>query len=204
MLFSLALLSTFAYVEQQSATSGISEACQEGANATTSASSSDSCSSSEMSVAMRALALVALMCYVAAYSFGFGPVTWLILSEIFPASVKGTAMSVATSVNWASNLVISATFLRSIRALTMAGVFSMYCVVTLLATLFVFAAVPETKDKTLLRISRDLQATTFAERAKAHWRDCPCAPSRTSATRSGPGYAHISRQRVEVAETDVL
>ncbi|CAM6054191.1 unnamed protein product, partial [Sphagnum tenellum] len=59
----------------------------------------------------RYLAFAALVCFVCAYSFSFGPITWVILSEIFPASSKGRAMALATALNWLGNSLVSATFL---------------------------------------------------------------------------------------------
>lgn len=54
-----------------------------------------------------------LATYVCAFSFSFGPISWLVLSEIFPASIRGRAMSLATSINWLSNVVVSATFFKA-------------------------------------------------------------------------------------------
>lgn len=59
------------------------------------------------------MAFIALVTYVCAFSFGFGPITWIILSEIFPPSVKGRAMASVTAVNWALNVGVSATFLQA-------------------------------------------------------------------------------------------
>jgi hypothetical protein len=92
------------------------------------------------------------------------------LSEIFPAAIKGRAMSVSTSVNWAVNLVMSATFLRTVQVLSLGGVFIGYAVLTFLSIVFIFLAVPETRDKTLHRITKELQTTTFTGRMVQHAR----------------------------------
>ena len=63
----------------------------------------------------RYLATIGLVGYVCAYSFSFGPVTWVILSEIFPAATKGRAMAFTTSFNWLGNFIVSATFLQATR-----------------------------------------------------------------------------------------
>ena len=63
----------------------------------------------------RYVATIGLIGYVCAYSFSFGPVTWVILSEIFPAATKGRAMAFTTSFNWLGNFVVSATFLQATR-----------------------------------------------------------------------------------------
>ena len=62
---------------------------------------------------MRFVALAALVGFVCSYSFSFGPITWIILSEIFPASSKGRAMALATAFNWFANIVVAATFLEA-------------------------------------------------------------------------------------------
>jgi MFS family permease len=69
---------------------------------------------------MRNLAFVALVGYVCSYSFSFGPITWVILSEIFPASTKGRAMALATAFNWLGNIIVSLTFLEA------TGLFKIY------------------------------------------------------------------------------
>ncbi len=76
-----------------------------------SSSCSEDSSSSSPSKFNRYFAFTALVSFVCAYSFSFGPVTWVILSEIFPAATKGRAMALATSLNWAGNAFVSATFL---------------------------------------------------------------------------------------------
>jgi hypothetical protein len=64
---------------------------------------------SSVSPPLRYLALFAVICYETAYSFGLGPVTWLLLTEIFPASVKGRAVSLTASLHWFADLIIPAT-----------------------------------------------------------------------------------------------
>uniref|UniRef100_A0ABI7XFU2 Solute carrier family 2, facilitated glucose transporter member 12 n=1 Tax=Felis catus TaxID=9685 RepID=A0ABI7XFU2_FELCA len=57
------------------------------------------------------LSLASLLVYVAAFSIGLGPMPWLLLSEIFPAGIRGRAMALTSSMNWGINLIISLTFL---------------------------------------------------------------------------------------------
>ena len=71
--------------------------------------------SSILKIPFRYLATVGLVGYVCAYSFSFGPVTWVLLSEIFPAATKGRAMAFTTSFNWLGNFIVSATFLQATR-----------------------------------------------------------------------------------------
>ncbi|KAL3201095.1 hypothetical protein MRX96_043137 [Rhipicephalus microplus] len=104
----------------------------------------------------RALTLAALMCYVFAYGVSFGTTTWLILSEIFPAAVRGRAISVATSANWAANMSVSASFLTVLDNLGVGDTLLMYSGVCMLALCFIFLCVPETKHKTLEEITTEL------------------------------------------------
>ena len=103
------------------------------------------------------VAFIALVTYVCAYSFGFGPVTWIILSEIFPPSLKGQAVAVVTSLNWALNFVISATFLQVSDAFSLGGLYVIYAILCLASIIFVILVVPETKEKTLEEISKLLR-----------------------------------------------
>ncbi|CAN7977150.1 unnamed protein product, partial [Ixodes persulcatus] len=82
--------------------------------------------------------------------------TWLVLSEIFPMAVRGRAISVAASMNWAANMAVSATFLTLLDALGISNTLLLYSAMCLLALVFVFFCVPETKHKSLEEISAEL------------------------------------------------
>lgn len=55
------------------------------------------------------LALIFILSFIACFAFSWGPVTWVLLSEIFPNSIKG-AMGVAVAAQWLANLLVSITF----------------------------------------------------------------------------------------------
>uniref|UniRef100_A0A8B9PGH4 Solute carrier family 2, facilitated glucose transporter member 10 n=1 Tax=Apteryx owenii TaxID=8824 RepID=A0A8B9PGH4_APTOW len=57
------------------------------------------------------ITLLSMMAFVSAFSIGFGPMTWLVLSEIYPAGIRGRAFAFCNSFNWAANLLISLSFL---------------------------------------------------------------------------------------------
>ncbi|XP_013380389.1 solute carrier family 2, facilitated glucose transporter member 10 isoform X2 [Lingula anatina] len=103
------------------------------------------------------LSMVALMVYVAAFAVGFGPVTWLVLSEIFPSSIKGRAIAFATVMNWGSNVIISLTFLDIMNGLGASWTFIMYGIICAMSVAFIFAFVPETKNRSLEIISEELR-----------------------------------------------
>ncbi|XP_056342532.1 solute carrier family 2, facilitated glucose transporter member 12 isoform X2 [Oenanthe melanoleuca] len=67
--------------------------------------------SGEVPVVLKWLSLASLLAYVAAFSIGLGPMSWLVLSEIFPGGIRGRAMALTSSMNWGINLLISLTFL---------------------------------------------------------------------------------------------
>ncbi len=98
------------------------------------------------------LATVGLMVYVASFAIGLGPVFWLLISEIYPLRVRGLAMSLASEANWGSNLIMALTFLTLIQVMGIYGTFWLYAVVGVLAWIFCYKLVPETKGKSLEQI----------------------------------------------------
>ncbi|RCV10527.1 hypothetical protein SETIT_2G118600v2 [Setaria italica] len=91
------------------------------------------------------LALVALGAYIVSYSPGMGSVPWLINSEVYPLRFRGACGGVAAVANWASNLLVTQTFLSLTQALGTAGTFILFCGVSAAAFLLLFLLVPETK-----------------------------------------------------------
>lgn len=98
-----------------------------------------------------------VLAYVIFFAFGLGPCFWLLQAEIFPLSVRGAGMSVATLVQWAANLLVSATFLTMQTALTPQGGFWLLGVVCLVALGFCYRFVPETRGRSLELIERRLR-----------------------------------------------
>jgi len=100
------------------------------------------------------LALVFMLTYTAGFAMSWGPVTWVLLSEIFPNSIRG-AMSVAVAAQWIANLLISWTFPIMNDNTWLTSQFNhgfsywIYGLMSFLAALFVWKLVPETKGKTL-------------------------------------------------------
>ncbi|PCR91778.1 sugar porter family MFS transporter [Natrinema ejinorense] len=111
------------------------------------------------------IATGSLMLYVAFFAIGLGPVFWLLISEIYPMEIRGTAMGVVTVVNWAGNLLVSLTFLRLIDVVGQTGTFWLYGALSVLALLFCYRLVPETKGRSLEAIEADLRETAFGRDA---------------------------------------
>lgn len=105
------------------------------------------------------LALVFILLYTAFFAMSWGPVTWVLLSEIFPNSIRG-AMSIAVAAQWIANWLVSFTFpiLNDNQILTQhfnhGFSYWIYGVMGILAALFVWKLVPETKGKTLEQIEK--------------------------------------------------
>ncbi|CAK9220067.1 unnamed protein product [Sphagnum troendelagicum] len=97
------------------------------------------------------LALVSLLAYIASFSLGMGAIPWIIMSEIFPAYVKGVAGSVATLVNWFSAYIVTFTF-NYMLLWSAAGSFWIFAGECLLTVVFVALYVPETRGRTLEQI----------------------------------------------------
>ncbi|OLQ14100.1 Solute carrier family 2, facilitated glucose transporter member 12 [Symbiodinium microadriaticum] len=93
--------------------------------------------------------VVALMIYVSGYQVGFGPISWLMISEIFPLGVRGSALSTAAMVNFGSNILMTLCQTALMNALTPSGTFFGYLALAILSFVFVAGVVPETKGKTL-------------------------------------------------------
>ncbi|CAO2577676.1 Solute carrier family 2, facilitated glucose transporter member 10 [Lemmus lemmus] len=106
-------------------------------------------------------ALVCMMVYVSAFSFGFGPVTWLVLSEIYPVEIRGRAFAFCSSFNWAANLFISLSFLDLIGAIGLAWTFLIYGLTAVLGLAFIYLLVPETKGQSLAEIEQQFQMNRF-------------------------------------------
>uniref|UniRef100_A0A8C0QPE7 Solute carrier family 2, facilitated glucose transporter member 10 n=1 Tax=Chelonoidis abingdonii TaxID=106734 RepID=A0A8C0QPE7_CHEAB len=100
------------------------------------------------------ITLLSMMAFVSAFSIGFGPMTWLVLSEIYPAGIRGRAFSFCNSFNWAANLLISLSFLDLIGTYSLSWMFLLYGVVGVSAVIFIYLLVPETKGQSLEEIDQ--------------------------------------------------
>ena len=101
------------------------------------------------------VALAAVVVYILGFSFSWGPVVWVMLSEIFPNSIRGKAMSIAVAAQWIMNFVVSTTFPMMDGSSALNAQFNhgfaywVYGVCSILAALFVIRFVPETKGRPL-------------------------------------------------------
>jgi sugar porter (SP) family MFS transporter len=109
------------------------------------------------------IAIVGLLIYTGSFAVGLGPVFWLMIAEIYPLRIRGQAMSVATIANWGANFVVTISFLTLLHAISPKGVFFMFAFLTLVALAYFTKRVPETKQRSLQEIERDLGAQMTEE-----------------------------------------
>jgi len=100
------------------------------------------------------LVIIPLLCYVASFAFSFGPVTWVIISEIFPTKVRGLAASIGSFSLMVTGFFITLTNPVFIKTIAPSGTFLLYAALTLPAIWFIYKIVPETKGKTLEQIEK--------------------------------------------------
>ncbi|KAL4085921.1 hypothetical protein PRIC1_014546 [Phytophthora ramorum] len=89
--------------------------------------------------------LLAMFMYLAFFASGMGSMPWTINAEIYPLRVRSFALSVSTSVNWVSNLLVSLTFLSTIDVFAPYGAFWLYALVSLFGFVYLWKELPETK-----------------------------------------------------------
>ncbi|HEY0340711.1 MAG TPA: sugar porter family MFS transporter, partial [Steroidobacteraceae bacterium] len=102
--------------------------------------------------------LLAAVAYIAGFALSWGPVTWVLLSEMFPNAIKAKAMAIAVAAQWIANLFVSWSFKILIGNSTLNALFNhgfpywVYGAMSFLAAAFVYFYVPETKRRTLEEI----------------------------------------------------
>ena len=102
------------------------------------------------------VAVVGLVVYTGSFAIGLGPVFWLLISEIYPARIRGKSMSIAAIANWAANFVVAVTFLTLLNAISNSGTFLLMGFLSLVAVVYFWRKVPETRGLTLEEIEREM------------------------------------------------
>ena len=102
------------------------------------------------------LTAFSLLVYSASFMFSWGPICWVLIAEIFPNTIRGAAVAIAVAFQWIFNFIVSSTFVPMFNMHITEGddfghwfTYGLYGVICLLAALFVWKLVPETKGKTL-------------------------------------------------------
>lgn len=100
--------------------------------------------------------LGSLMIYVVAFSLGFGPVPWLMLGEIFPGKIRGSAAATSTAFNWTCAFAVTKAFPAFLHAYGPAVTFLCFGAICILGLAFIVLVVPETQGQSLDDIERQL------------------------------------------------
>ncbi|XP_027346225.1 probable polyol transporter 3 [Abrus precatorius] len=95
------------------------------------------------------LSIVATYAYVAFFNIGLGPVTWVYSSEIFPMKLRAQGASIGVAVNRTMNAAVSMSFISIYKAITIGGSFFMFAGISVLAWVFFYIFLPETKGVAL-------------------------------------------------------
>ncbi|HEY7001579.1 MAG TPA: sugar porter family MFS transporter [Candidatus Udaeobacter sp.] len=93
--------------------------------------------------------LTAANLYIVAFGMSWGPVMWVLLGEMFPNELRGAALAISGATNWMANFTVTVTFLPLLSAVGLTGAYMLYAVAAAMSLPFVWAAVRETKGKTL-------------------------------------------------------
>jgi len=106
--------------------------------------------------------VISIMVYSASFMFSWGPICWVLISEIFPNTIRSQAVAIAVAFQWIFNFIVSSTFLPlyNLQLGSMGSNFghffayALYGLICVIAALFVWRLVPETKNKTLEDMTR--------------------------------------------------
>ncbi|WP_172242925.1 D-xylose transporter XylE [Permianibacter fluminis] len=119
------------------------------------------------------LSLIMVIVYIAGFALSWGPIVWVMLAEMFPNAIKGRAMSLAVAVQWIANLIVSWSFKLLDGSTALNDVFHhgfayyVYGGMSVLAAVFVYYYVPETKGRSLEQIQELWQPKNAADKTAA-------------------------------------
>jgi MFS family permease len=100
--------------------------------------------------------LLLVLAAIGCYAMSLAPVTWVVISEIFPNRIRGAAMATSVSALWIACFLLTYTFPILNRKLGSAGTFWLYAAICLAGFFFIKMELPETKSKSLEHIEKEL------------------------------------------------
>ena len=100
--------------------------------------------------------LLLVLAAIGCYAMSLAPVTWVVISEIFPNRIRGAAMSLAVTALWIACFILTYTFPLLNSTLGSSGTFWLYAVICVAGFVFILLKLPETKGKTLEQLEKDL------------------------------------------------
>ena len=172
------------------------QACREYKVNSTDNFTTNDCPESTLPRHVSIISFIALVSYITAYSLSFGPITWILLSELFPLNIKARAMSLGQAINWTANVVVSITFLDMVHTLSLPVVFGFYLVMSIISFFFIYFYVPETKAKTLEQINLELRQASTDRDWSRHKTLSPLPAVRASSTSSEPMPLRVINQSI--------
>jgi MFS transporter, SP family, galactose:H+ symporter len=95
------------------------------------------------------LTISAMFLFIGSFAVSFGPLSWLIISEIFPLKFRGLGMSIGAFTLWSATTVVNYSFLKIVEALTLAGTFWAFAIMGIISGIWGFFLIPETKGRSL-------------------------------------------------------
>ena len=98
---------------------------------------------------MQLFCMVSIMVYSASFMFSWGPICWVLIAEVFPNTIRGAAVAIAVAFQWIFNWIVSTSFVPLANSMGYWFTYGLYGVICILAAVFVWKLVPETKGKTL-------------------------------------------------------
>ena len=100
--------------------------------------------------------LLFVLAAIGCYAMSLAPVTWVVISEIFPNRIRGTAISVAVSALWIACFILTYTFPILEKTIGTGNTFWLYAAICVVGFIFIFFKLPETKNKSLEQIENEL------------------------------------------------
>ncbi|MDR2119941.1 MAG: D-xylose transporter XylE [Tannerella sp.] len=97
--------------------------------------------------------VISVIAYAAFFMMSWGPICWVLISEIFPNTIRGQAVAIAVAFQWIFNYIVSSTF-PALYTFSPMVAYGLYGVICLIAAVFVLKWVPETKGRTLEDMTR--------------------------------------------------
>lgn len=100
--------------------------------------------------------LLLVISAIACYAMSLAPITWVVLSEIFPNKIRGAAMAIATFALWTASFILTYSFPLLNKAFGASGTFWLYGIICMAGFWFIYKKLPETKGKSLEQIENEI------------------------------------------------
>ena len=96
-----------------------------------------------------------IVTFIACFAFSLGPIAWILISEIMPLAVRGTAMSIATMSNFVFNFIVALIFPTLLASIGESATFAIFGIVGIFSLFYTWRYIPETKGRSLEQIERN-------------------------------------------------